>query len=74
MPDRAEHDAWVDEITYHTFIHENFRKRIFDDFNYNAHPMGLLTSGGGRPVHQSLREAMRCNGPSAAWRVNPRAF
>ena len=45
LPDRAQHDAWVDEITHHTFIHENFRKRIFDAFNYNAHPMGLLTSG-----------------------------
>ena len=45
LPDRAELDAWIDEITHHTFIHENFRKRVFDAFHYDAHPMGLLTSG-----------------------------
>ena len=38
-------DDWVDLITHHTFIHENFRKRIYDAFHYDAHPMGLLTSG-----------------------------
>jgi citrate synthase len=37
--------VWTDEITHHTFIHENFRKRVYDAFHYDAHPMGLLTSG-----------------------------
>ena len=45
LPTQAEHDDWVHEITRHTFIHENFRKRVFDAFHYDAHPMGLLTSG-----------------------------
>ena len=45
LPTQAEHDQWVHEITRHTFIHENFRKRVFDAFHYDAHPMGLLTSG-----------------------------
>ena len=45
LPTQAQHDEWVHQITRHTFIHENFRKRIYDAFHYDAHPMGLLTSG-----------------------------
>ena len=30
---------------YHTYIHENFRKRFVDGFHYDAHPMGMLVSG-----------------------------
>lgn len=45
LPSKAQLESWVDEITHHTFIHENFRKRIYDAFHYDAHPMGLLTSG-----------------------------
>ncbi len=45
LPTRQALDIWVDEITLHTFVHENFRRRIFDAFHYDAHPMGLLTSG-----------------------------
>ncbi len=45
LPSEAQLDEWVYEITRHTFIHENFRRRIFDAFHYDAHPMGLLMSG-----------------------------
>ena len=45
LPSQEELDSWVHEITTHTFIHENFRKRMFDAFHYDAHPMGMLTSG-----------------------------
>ena len=45
LPTQAQLDGWVAEITHHTFVHENFRKRIYDAFHYDAHPMGLLTSG-----------------------------
>ena len=45
LPTQEQLDVWVDLITHHTFIHENFRKRIYDAFHYDAHPMGLLTSG-----------------------------
>jgi citrate synthase len=44
LPNQTEHDAWVEEITHHTYIHDNFRKRINDAYHYDAHPMGLLTS------------------------------
>ncbi len=45
LPTQQQLDEWVHEITTHTFIHENFRKRMFDAFHYDAHPMGMLTSG-----------------------------
>jgi citrate synthase len=45
LPSAEQYDVWTDEITHHTFIHENFRKRVYDAFHYDAHPMGLLTSG-----------------------------
>ena len=45
LPTQAEHDAWVHEITHHTFLHEKFRNQMYDPFHYDAHPMGLLTSG-----------------------------
>src|SRR5689334_16796561 len=44
LPTTAQYDDWVHEITYHTFIHENVRKRFMDGFHYDAHPMGMLVS------------------------------
>jgi citrate synthase len=44
LPTRPQLDEWVHEITYHTFIHENLRKRFMDGFHYDAHPMGMLVS------------------------------
>ena len=32
------------DVTTHTFIHENMRKRFVDGFHYDAHPMGMLVS------------------------------
>ncbi len=43
LPDEAQRKAWVDEITNHTFIHENVKKFI-DGFHHDAHPMGILVS------------------------------
>ncbi len=44
LPSRTELDQWMHEITYHTFIHENVRKRFLEGFHYDAHPMGILVS------------------------------
>ena len=44
LPTTEQNDEWVHEITHHTYLHENFRRRIYDAFHYDAHPMGLLTS------------------------------
>ncbi len=44
LPNKEQLDNWVHEITYHTFIHENVRKRFLEGFHYDAHPMGILVS------------------------------
>src|SRR5689334_16992833 len=44
LPNAAQFDAWNHEVTYHTFIHENMRKRFMEGFHYDAHPMGMLVS------------------------------
>jgi citrate synthase len=44
LPDERQFDEWTHEITYHTFIHENVRKRFLEGFHYDAHPMGMLVS------------------------------
>ena len=44
LPTEAEAAAWEEEITHHTYIHENVRKRFLEGFNYDAHPMGMLVS------------------------------
>jgi citrate synthase len=44
LPTELELQQWTHEITHHTFIHENVRKRFLDGFHYDAHPMGMLVS------------------------------
>ncbi len=44
LPTPNQFDTWKHEITYHTFIHENVRKRFLEGFHYDAHPMGMLVS------------------------------
>jgi citrate synthase len=43
LPGKEESAAWAEEITGHTFIHENVKKFI-DGFHHDAHPMGILVS------------------------------
>ena len=43
LPAQAEYDAWVHDITYHTYVHENV-KRFLEGFRYDAHPMSMLCS------------------------------
>jgi len=44
LPNKQELDQWVYDVTHHTFIHENMRKRFYEGFHYDAHPMGMLVS------------------------------
>ncbi len=44
LPDEQQLADWTYEVTHHTFIHENMRKRFVDGFHYDAHPMGMLVS------------------------------
>ena len=44
LPDAAQFVQWTHDVTNHTFIHENMRKRFVDGFHYDAHPMGMFVS------------------------------
>ncbi len=41
LPTREQLAGFTNEITIHTFLHENVR-RFIDGFRYDAHPMGML--------------------------------
>jgi len=44
LPTPTQFEDWRYEITHHTFIHENVRKRFMEGFHHDAHPMGMLVS------------------------------
>ncbi len=44
LPTKDQLETWVHDVTYHTFIHENMRKRFMEGFHHDAHPMGMLVS------------------------------
>ena len=44
LPTPDQLAIWKSEVTRHTFIHENMRKRFVDGFHYDAHPMGMFVS------------------------------
>jgi citrate synthase len=46
LPDRVELEGWVEEITIHTFVHENV-KGFMQGFRYDANPMGMLVASVG---------------------------
>jgi citrate synthase len=41
LPTEQQLKDWVDEITIHTFVHENV-KSFMQGFRHDAHPMGML--------------------------------
>ncbi|MEO7363240.1 MAG: citrate synthase, partial [Gemmatimonadaceae bacterium] len=43
LPSQPQYDKWVNDITYHTYVHENIRK-FLEGFRYDAHPMSMLCS------------------------------
>ena len=46
LPNKVELEGWVDEITIHTFVHENV-KDFMQGFRYDANPMGMLVASVG---------------------------
>lgn len=44
LPTTQELSTWQLNVTHHTMIHENMRKRFVDGFHYDAHPMGMFIS------------------------------
>ena len=49
LPKQVELEGWIDEITIHTFVHENV-KDFMQGFRYDANPMGMLRRVGRRAV------------------------
>jgi citrate synthase len=46
LPTQQELDDWTNEITIHTFVHENV-KGFMQGFRHDAHPMGMLVGSVG---------------------------
>jgi citrate synthase len=46
LPTSSELEDWVQEITIHTFVHENV-KDFMQGFRYDANPMGMLVASVG---------------------------
>ena len=44
LPTAEQMTKWNFDVTHHTMIHENMRKRFVDGFHYDAHPMGMFVS------------------------------
>jgi len=43
LPTEEEYRQWSNQITIHTFLHEN-TKKFMEGFRYDAHPMGIFLS------------------------------
>ncbi len=46
LPTQNQLNDWIQEITIHTFVHENV-KEFMQGFRYDAHPMGMLLASVG---------------------------
>ncbi|HEY2259535.1 MAG TPA: citrate synthase [Solirubrobacteraceae bacterium] len=46
LPNQKQLEEWDQEITVHTFVHENV-KEFMQGFRYDAHPMGMLLASVG---------------------------
>jgi citrate synthase len=45
LPNKLQLDQWTYDVTHHTFLHENVRKRFMEGFHHDAHPMGMFVAG-----------------------------
>ncbi len=46
LPSQRQLEQWTDQITHHTFVHENI-KSFMEGFRYDAHAMGMLLASVG---------------------------
>jgi citrate synthase len=61
LPNKKQLEDWDQEITIHTFVHENV-KEFMQGFRYDAHPMGMLLASVGAlstfyPEAASIKDA-----------------
>ena len=45
LPNAEQLKTWTYDVTHHTFLHDNVRKRFMEGFHHDAHPMGMFVSG-----------------------------
>jgi citrate synthase len=45
LPNAEQLQTWSYDVTHHTFLHDNVRKRFMEGFHHDAHPMGMFVSG-----------------------------
>ncbi len=43
LPNKQQHDEWVNDIKHHTLVNEDMKK-FFEGYPSSAHPMGMLAS------------------------------
>ena len=43
LPTKKQLDAWVENVTFHTYVHENITEQV-KGFRYDAHAMGMVIS------------------------------
>ncbi len=65
LPTKSELDTWIEEITIHTFVHENVKKFI-EGFRYDAHPMGMLVGAVGA-LSTFYPDANQIKDPDSGW-------
>jgi citrate synthase len=65
LPTQDELDEFVQQVTYHTYIHENV-VHLFDSFRYDAHAMGMMISGVGA-LSTFYPEAKDVRDPATRW-------
>jgi citrate synthase len=65
LPTQSELDGFVQDVTFHTFVHENITD-LFEGFRYDAHAMGMVISGVAA-LSTFYPEAKDIENPDARW-------
>ncbi len=67
LPTRPQLEAWVHDVTHHTFVHEDIKK-FLAGFRYDAHPMGMLLASTGALSTFTRMPTRSTTRSSAIWR------
>ncbi|MBT8404397.1 MAG: citrate synthase [Gemmatimonadetes bacterium] len=65
LPTQSELDAFVQDVTFHTYVHENMRD-LLDSFRYDAHSMGMMISAVSA-LSTFYPEAKNVHDPDTRW-------
>jgi citrate synthase len=65
LPTQSELDAFVHDVTFHTYVHENITD-LFEGFRYDAHAMGMVISGVSA-LSTFYPEAKEIDDPAVRW-------